>query len=117
MRSLMLSIGLSAVLLGSGCAVPDDNREPGTVGTSGYSESRNVASEDDTIESELQANLSALPALEAEVKSGQITFDADGGTVELDGTVDSESDRAEAVNMAWAIAGVTGVEDDLKIRQ
>ena len=114
MRSLMLSIGIAAVLLG-GCA-RDDNHEAGTIGTSGSSEYLDDSA-DAAITSEVEANLSALPELAAEMKSGRVEVDTDDGVVELDGTVDSESELAEAISMAWSVAGVTEVDDDLRVRQ
>lgn len=115
MRSLMLSIGISAVLLG-GCA-RNNAQEAHTVGTTGSSEYRDSDSADTAIKSEVEANLSALPELAAEMKSGRVEVDTDNGTVELDGTVDSETELAEAISMAWSVAGVTEVEDDLRVRQ
>src|SRR6185436_18759170 len=54
--------------------------------------------------------------LNPELKPWRIDVDtSSSGAVTLSGTVDSDSDRAEAVRIARATEGVTGVNNNLRV--
>jgi len=52
----------------------------------------------------------------AELDAKRITVEAQGGKVTLRGTVRSWSEREEAERAAWAVSGVTAVEDRIAIK-
>ena len=67
-------------------------------------------------EGSLTAKIKSKMALDDTIEAAQIDVDTDGSIVTLRGTVDSEAERARAVQLARETAGVTSVVDELKVR-
>ena len=64
----------------------------------------------------LTAKIKSKMALDDTVKALAIDVDTDGSVVTLSGTVNSQAERAKAVQLAKETAGVTSVVDRLVIR-
>ena len=62
------------------------------------------------------AKIKSKMALDETVKALSIDVDTDNGVVTLSGTVNSQAERAKAVQLAKETAGVTSVVDRLVIR-
>lgn len=67
-------------------------------------------------EGSLTAKIKAKMALDDTVKALSIDVDTNGGVVTLSGSVNSEAERAKALQLARETAGVTSVVDRLAIR-
>ncbi|HJU44749.1 MAG TPA: BON domain-containing protein [Vicinamibacterales bacterium] len=64
----------------------------------------------------LTAKIKSKMALDDTVKALSIDVDTDNGVVTLSGTVNSQAERAKAVQLSKETAGVTSVVDKLVIR-
>ena len=67
-------------------------------------------------EGSLTAKIKSKMALDDTIEAAQIDVDTNGSVVTLHGTVDSDAERAKAVQLARETAGVTSVVDELKVR-
>ena len=67
-------------------------------------------------EGSLTAKIKSKMALDDTIEAAQVDVDTDGSVVTLRGTVDSEAERARAVQLARETAGVTSVVNELKVR-
>ena len=118
MKALLFGLIASAVLVAACGPNQDAYRETtettGTTGTAEYGADR-MSADEAAITSEVEANLLAVPELESDVASGRIDVDTSGGVVTLDGEISSEAERENAVSMAWSVAGVTEVRDELDL--
>lgn len=64
---------------------------------------------------QVREKIEAALVRDARRDAKNITVEAKGGTVTLHGTVDSWSDREEAEEAAWSVAGVHQVDDRLTV--
>lgn len=64
----------------------------------------------------LTAKIKSKMTLDDTIEAAEIDVDTSGSVVTLSGTVDSEAERARAVQLARETAGVTSVVDELRIR-
>jgi hypothetical protein len=67
-------------------------------------------------EGSLTAKIKSKMALDDTIEAAQVDVDTDGSVVTLRGTVDSEAERARALQLARETAGVTSVVNELKVR-
>lgn len=70
-----------------------------------------LATDDRTISEEVRSALASNP----ETQSSRITVTTSDGVVQLAGFVDTEDQRAAAVNAASSVQGVRHVDDDLRL--
>jgi osmotically-inducible protein OsmY len=104
---------VAAALVTAAC---DRERETDATGTTGTTEYRaTLMSEDESITSEVEANLLALPELEQDIASGRIDVETEDGVVKLEGRVGSEAEKENAMSMAWSVVGVHGVDNQLTV--
>ena len=66
-------------------------------------------------EGSLTAKIKSKMALDDTIDAAQVDIDTHGSTVTLRGTVDSQAERARAVQLARETDGVTSVVDELKV--
>ena len=64
----------------------------------------------------LTAKIKSKMALDDTIEAAQVDVDTDGSVVTLRGTVDSEAERARALQLARETAGVTSGVTELKVR-
>jgi hyperosmotically inducible protein len=79
----------------------------------GCASTRTVGEE--TADAAITAKVKARLAADPDVSAREIDVDTLDGRVRLNGVVDSDSERAEAVRVARGTAGVRAVDDDLRV--
>jgi hypothetical protein len=64
----------------------------------------------------LTAKIKSKMTLDDTIEAAQIDVDTNGSVVTLRGTVDSDAERARALQLARETSGVTSVVDELRVR-
>ena len=113
MRLRVYSCAAALALLASvGCDGTPRVDERSTNENTAATTSANPQHSDPLITARIQAKYFASP----EIKAHRIDVDTKNGLVTLEGTVDSESQRALAASIAKGVEGVTRVENKLLVR-
>jgi len=68
------------------------------------------------LSNEVDASVQRLLKADAQLNAFDIQVNTFRGHVILDGVVDTEEQRQQASSLAWAVPGVTGVENNIRLR-